>query len=150
MRVVRDDDGHRYLLIEDRDDEWLVRDPATGEETTRPAAALTDDGGSPLAAAAAGLPDPVRQLMQATATEAAIGLVVELYDRGPTPARTLIGAVELCESDLLGLVGELRAAGIVTTTTVGDEPGYRLTDVGQRGVATLRATTGAADPDRSP
>lgn len=141
MRVVRDDEGHRYLLIEERTDEWLVRDPATGAEHTRQAAALTEVGTAPLTAAAAAIPAPVRQLILATATEPALGLVLELADRGPTPARTLIAAVDLCESDLLGVVGELRAAGIVTTTDVAGEPGYRLTDVGRRGVAALRTTT---------
>lgn len=129
MRTVRDADGRRYLLLERSDDASLVRDPASGEELTLPNDRLSDDDedGDALAVAARAVSDPVRRLLSACRDDRALGLLLELDRRGPLPARALL-EYELCESDVLGLVGEFRAAGLVEPATVAGERGYALTD----------------------
>jgi DNA-binding MarR family transcriptional regulator len=72
-------------------------------------------------------------------SDGALGLLVDLDERGPLAVRDLLGDTELCESDLHGLVGELRAAGLVAETEVDGDRCYRLTDEGRTG---LRALTG--------
>lgn len=51
----------------------------------------------------------------------------------------LLGAYDLCESDLHGLLTEFRAAGLVVETTVYGERGYEATDAAKEGVELLRA-----------
>jgi len=128
MRTVADEAGRRYLLLKQSDESWLVRDPATGETTHRPAAALTVvDGESPLETAARGAPDAVRDRL-ARPSERAVGLLVEIHRRQPVGVRDLLAAVDLCESDLHGLLAEFRAAGLVAETTVVGERGYETTE----------------------
>jgi hypothetical protein len=139
MRTVRTDDGDRYLLLEESDDSCLVRDPQTGRTRTVPSDALTDcDDASPLATAAAGVPDPVVAALTAAHDERSLGLLCTLVDRGPTPVRTLLDVADYCESDLHGLLAEFRAAGLVATTTVVGERGYEPTDEAVAAVAHLR------------
>lgn len=140
MRTVEDGDGDTYLLLKQGDVSWLVRDPVTGEDGYRPATEFTVTEDSPLATAATGVPDPVRLVVEAAATDEALGLLVTLADRGPTTARTLLSVVDRCERDLQGLLGELQAAGAITSTEVGSEPGYTLTEAAATGVEMLRET----------
>jgi hypothetical protein len=51
--------------------------------------------------------------------------------------RTLLGATDLCESDLVGLITELRAAGLVEEATVGGERGYAATGEAREAVAVV-------------
>jgi hypothetical protein len=149
MRAVEDDAGRRYLLVKRSTDAWLVRDPATGRESYRPAADLTVVDDDPRAVAAAGVPEPVRRVLTAVATERDLGLLVALVDRGPIPAHTLLAETDRCESDLTGLLGEFRAAGLATTATVAGEPGYDATDAARAAVATFRAGAGPDGEDPS-
>jgi hypothetical protein len=139
MRTVRDESGRRYLLLKRSGDAWLVRDPETGEESYRDGDALSPaDDEPPLAAAARAVPADVRTLLSAVPDERALGLLVELDERGPLPVRTLLGAYELCESDLHGLLAELRAAGLVVERSVAGERGYGLAEAGADAVASVR------------
>jgi hypothetical protein len=138
VRTVQHD-GDRYLLLKRSTDESLVRDPETGETRYLPTDALTTTGDPPLATAARRVPEPVRRLVTAAHSDGALGLLVDLDERGPLAVRDLLGDTELCESDLHGLVGELRAAGLVAEAEVDGDRGYRLTDEGRAG---LRALTG--------
>jgi hypothetical protein len=139
MRTVRDTDGTRYLLVKRSSESSLVRDPETGEKRYLPNGELTDlDGASALDVAAAGVPDAVRRVVTAAHTEQALGLLVELADRGPIGIRELLSAYDLCESDLHGLLMEFRAAGLVEERDVAGERGYDATETTREAVAILR------------
>ncbi|WP_251344321.1 DUF7346 family protein [Haloplanus halophilus] len=140
MRTVRDDEGERYLLVKRSAESSLVRDPETGAERYLPNAALTvDDGTAPLQTAAEAVPEPVRRVLVATPNDRALGLLVELVDRGPLAVRTLLDAYDVCESDLHGLLGEFRAAGLIAETRVAGERGYEATEPTREAVERLRA-----------
>jgi hypothetical protein len=139
MRTVRDDAGTRYLLVKRSGSSSLVRDPATGEERYVENDRLTPAGGaSALETAAAGVPDAVRRVVTAAHDDRSLGLLVELADRGAIPVRDLLGAYDLCESDLHGLLGEFEAAGLVRRTTVAGERGYEPTETTRAAVDALR------------
>ncbi len=137
MRTV-EHDGDTYLLVKRSADASFVRDPETGETRYLPTDELTASGDPPLAVAARRVPASTRRLLTAVHSEAALGLLVELDRRGPLAVRAVLGDTELCESDLHGLVGELRAAGLVAEADVDGERGYRLTDVARAGLAGLQ------------
>ena len=140
MRTVRDDEGRRYLLVKRSSESSLVRDPDTGEERYVPNADLTADAeASPLSTAAEAVPDSIRRVLTATPNDRALGLLVELVDRGPTGVRTLLDAYDLCESDLHGLLAEFRAAGLIDEARVAGERGYEATETTRDAVARLRA-----------
>ncbi|CQR50663.1 MULTISPECIES: DUF7346 family protein [Haloferax] len=128
MRTVRGPDGRTYLLVKQSSDASRVRDPETGE--------------SPLETAARAVPESVRRILVAVPTERGLGLLVDLVDRGPLPVVDLLGAYDLCESDLHGLLTEFRVAGLVAETTVYGERGYEATDAAREGVELLRANGG--------
>jgi hypothetical protein len=138
MQTVRDDEGNRYLLVKRSAESSRVRDPETGEERHLPNEALSAEGVSPLVAAASGVPESVRRVLTATHDDRSLGLLVELADRGPCAVVALLDAYDLCESDLHGLLGEFRAAGLVTETTVYGERGYDATDLTRDAVRHLR------------
>lgn len=128
MRTVEDDSGRRYLLLKRSAESSLVRDAATGEERYVPNDELSvRDGVDPLETAAAAVPAEVRRLVAAVHDDRGLGLLV-LLAREPRSVRALLGATDLCESDLLGLATELRAAGLLEETTVDGERGYAATD----------------------
>jgi hypothetical protein len=137
VRTV-DHDGERYLLLKRSGESSLVRHPETGEERYLPNEELTESGESPLVTAARRVPDATRQVVTAVHSERALGVLVELDERGPLSVRAVLGGYDLCESDLHGLFGELRAAGLVVETEVDGERGYRLTDRGREGLDGLR------------
>jgi len=142
MRTVQDAAGNRYLLLERSRDTCLVRDAATGERRRLPTAALsTVEDRSPLATAAEAVPETVRTLVTAVHDERALGLLVALEAADGLSARAVLDAGSYCESDLNGLVNELRAAGLVTRASVDGEAGYRLTD---EAAAVVRALQSAS------
>lgn len=134
MRSARDASGEPVLVLETDGDERLVRDPATDTERWVPADGLSPAAEPPLRTAARAVPEPVRRLLAAVPDDRALGLLV-ILDGGPRTARELVAATECCESDLHGLLADLRAAGLVAETTVGDVPGYRTTGVAAAGLA---------------
>jgi len=139
MRTVRDDDGRTYLLVKRSGESSLVRDPQTGEERYLPNDALSTLAGEPpLSAAAAGVPEAVRRTLTAVHTEQGLGLLVELVDRGAVSAVELLDAYDLCESDLHGVLAELRAAGLAEECEVHGRRGYKPTDRAREAVARLR------------
>ena len=138
MRTV-EHDGDSYLLVKRSEESSLVRDPETGEERYLPNDELVAAGDPPLALSARRVPEPTRRLLTAVRSERALGVLLELDERGPLSVRTVLGEYDLCESDLHGLFGEFRAAGLVAETEVDGERGYRLTDRGREGLAALRA-----------
>lgn len=117
MRPVRDEDGTPYLLVERSAGTSRVRDPLTGEERRLP----TD---------------------QLSPAEEALGVVADLVDRGPLAVRALLSDHPLCESDLHGLLAELRAAGLIREATVGGRRGYASTDAARAAVERADEGTG--------
>ena len=147
MRTVEDEAGRRYLLLKRSGDSSLVRDVESGDERYVPNDELTArDGVDPMEAAAAAVPTPVRRLLTAVHDERGLGLVVTL-SREPRSARTLLEATDLCESDLVGLLTELRAAGLIEERTVGGERGYATTEVADGAVRALTAPQSADAPN---
>ena len=129
MRTVEDGAGRRFLLLKRSSSSSLVRDADTGEVLHRPTGELTVvEGTSPLETAAGGVPPAARKLLTAVHDDRTLGLLVALESADGLPARALLAAEDYCESDLHGLLGELRAAGLVQAATVDGEEGYRLTD----------------------
>jgi len=147
MRTVRDDAGRHYVLLKASAESSLVRDPETGERRYVDNDALEPVAGeSPLVAAARAVGgvdggdesgEEGAELLARVPDERALGLLVELDARGPLPVRALL-AYDLCESDLHGLLAELRAAGLVAEQTVAGERGY---DVTEAAAAALAAAT---------
>ncbi len=139
VRTVEDDAGKRYVLLKRSGDSSLVRDPTTGEERYVENGTLSAvEGESPLETAARTVPEPTRRVLRAVHSDTALGLLVELDERGAVPVRDLIGSYDLCESDLHGLLAEFTAAGLVTETRVVGERGYELTEVAREGLSNLR------------
>lgn len=129
MRTVRDDAGKRYILLKEAAESSLVRDPETGERRYLETDALSPVAGeSPLTTAARAVPGDVRRLLTTVHDQRSLGLLVELHARGPLTVRELLGGTDLCESDLHGLLGEYRAAGLVDERDVGGERGYGVTE----------------------
>ncbi|MFB6073503.1 MAG: hypothetical protein ABEJ89_00665 [Haloarculaceae archaeon] len=149
MRTVRDaNDDRRYLLLESAGESSLVRDPETGERRRLPSDRLEsvpDD--PPLATAAAAVPEPVRRVLTAVHDDRSLGLLLEIDARSPVDVPALAAAADLCESDLNGLVGEFRAAGLIEATEVAGVRGYETTAVASEGLAALADRSGRAPPD---
>jgi hypothetical protein len=140
MRTVRDADGTAYLLLKRSSESSRIRDPKTGEERYVPNAELElVDEASPLSTAAGAVDEPVRRLIRAVHDDETLGLLVELVDRGPLAAVTVLDAYDLCESDLHGRLTELQVAGLVDATEVDGRRGYAATDLARGAIASLRA-----------
>jgi hypothetical protein len=138
MRTVRDASGETYLLVRESSDACKVRDPETGAESYRDRDDLEFvEGESPLATAARAIPESARRILTATPDERALGLLVELRERGPLSVRYLLDAIDLCESDLLGRLTEFRAAGLIEERRVAGERGYATTELAEDGLAVL-------------
>jgi hypothetical protein len=145
MRTVRDGDGRVYVLRSESGESATVYDPETGASRTRPMADLTPVDADPLAVLGAAVPRHRRPLLGTVETSGALGVLVDLHERGPRGVRAMLEAYDRCESDLHGLLAELQVAGAVEKVTVGGERGYALT-----GAATdaLDAALCTVPPDR--
>jgi len=138
MRTVEDGDGDRYILLKESAESSLVRDPETGERSHLPNDDLEPVAGeSPLETATAGLSEEAIGLLTAVHDRRALGLLVEIDERGPVGVRAL-SEYDLCESDLHGLLGEFRAAGLIAERSVGGERGYDTTEAGAEALSRLR------------
>jgi hypothetical protein len=137
MRTV-EHEGKRYLLVKQSGESSLVRNPETGDEQYLPNDELEATGESPLTVAANRVSEPVRRVVTAVHSEQTLGVLVELDERGPLSVREILGAYDLCESDIHGMFAELRAAGLVEEATINGERGYDLTEAGKEGLAGLR------------
>jgi len=139
MQTVADSEGTHYLLVKRSSDSSLVRDPETGTEQYLDNDQLRIvEGESPLVTAASAVDPAVRRLLSATHDDRSLGLVVELVDRGPCSTLVLLEGYGLCESDLHGLLGEFRAAGLIEEATTHGRRGYDATDLARRAVEQLR------------
>jgi hypothetical protein len=138
MRTVRDEHGDRYLLLKQSGESARVRDPETGEERHLPNDSLVVvDGESPLETASRVVPGAVRTVVNAAHDQRALGLLLEVEERGPVDIRVLLDAYDLCESDLHGLLAEFRAAGLVRELEVAGGRGYETTDEASEGLELL-------------
>lgn len=138
-RTVEDRDGNRYILLKESAESSLVRDPDTDERRHIPNDELEPVGAaSPLVTATGALPDEVVTLLTAVPDRRGLGLVLELDAEGPLRVRTLLASYDLCESDLHGLLAELRAAGLLRETTVAGQRGYDTTETASAALDGLR------------
>jgi len=139
MNTVEDENGRRFVLRKRSSDAWLVRDPATGEESFRDPSDLTlVTEADALATAADGIPPAVRTLLSAVPNERVLGLVITIVDREAVGVRSLLAETTLCESDLHGAIAELVAAGLLAETTVAGERGYEATNLARDSIEQLR------------
>ena len=137
MRTVRDEEGRRYLLLKESSESSLVRNPATGAEQYLSNDRLDQVDESPLSTVARAVPEPTRRILSAVHDDRSLGLLLEL-DHQPQSVRSLLDATDLCESDLLGLLSEFRAAGLLVEADVAGERGYRTTETASEGLTRLR------------
>lgn len=128
MRTVRDDEGDTYLLLKAATDSCLVRDPETGERFHLPAESVDVVGEDPLGVAARAVPDATRRLVVGARTDRALGLLVDVDDRGPLSVTEMLDGYDLCERDLHALLAEFTVAGLVEAVDAGGERAYRTTD----------------------
>ena len=138
MRTVHDGSGTRLLLVKQSDESSRVRDPETGEERYVPNDELEFVDESPLETAARAAPNAARTILTAVRDDRGLGLLFELDRRGAVAVRDLMSGYDLCESDLHGLLGEFRAAGLVEEATSYGERGYDATDLAATAVSQLR------------
>lgn len=136
MQSVRYD-GDVYVLVKESAESSLVRNPDTGEETYVPNDELEALDSPALETRAAAVPESVRVVLRVAHDDRSLGLLLDLHENGPRPVRDMLTDYSFCESDLLGLLTECRAAGVVEEVTAAGEPGYALTSTGDRGVAKL-------------
>jgi len=87
--------------------------------------------------AAGAVPEAVRTAVTAAHDDRALGLLVELNRRGPLSVPDLLDSYDLCESDLHGLLGEFRAAGLVQEAEVFGQRGYDATETASDAVELL-------------
>ena len=137
VRAVVDGAGERWLLLTAGAEESLVRDVATGDRREVPTADLTPLPAGPLAAIADPVPEPPPSPLDRAPSDQGLGLLVELHAAGPRSVRGLLAGTSLCESDLHGLVADLRAGGLVRETTVAGRRGYGLTPAAGDALAAL-------------
>ena len=137
-RVVRDSEGTRYILEKRSADSSRVRNPETGERSHLPNEALEPVDVSPLHAATAALSEDAVTLVTRVPNERALGLLVDLDERGPTGVRRLLAVTDLCESDLHGLLATLQAGGLLAEVTVAGERGYETTKTASAALNRLR------------
>ncbi|MFC6961800.1 DUF7346 family protein [Halocatena marina] len=137
MRTVRTDDGCRYLLIKRSSGSSLVRDPETGDERYIENEKLECTGVSSLETAAQAIAAPVRRIIRVASSDHALGVLIILDRRGPMAAVDLMECSDLCESDLNGLLTELRAAELIETVSIGGVPGYKTTEQASEGISAL-------------
>jgi hypothetical protein len=143
MNTVRDGNGTRYLLLERSASSSRVRDPQTGTEQSLPNDEIEFVEESALSTAARAAPTALRRELGTLRDERTLGLLREIGVREPVGAVALLDAYDLCESDLHGMLGELRAAGLVEPADL-DDP-LRIRD---RGYRTTERTHDASEPDR--
>jgi hypothetical protein len=138
-RTVEDGDGTRYLLLKRSAESSLVRDPETGERLHLPNddIEVVEDIATADTVLRA-IPEELVSLVTAVHDERALALLVELDEEGPMSVHTLLSAYDFCESDLHGLVAELRAAGLVQEATVHDQRGYETTEEASEALDLLR------------
>lgn len=107
MEEVTDASGRRYVLLKQSSDASLLLDPATGDRRYRRNEELqpVDGGGG----------NPKEHLRSIIAAQE------------PVSVRTLLDSTSLCESDLHGILWELKAGGSIQETDVGGERGYVTT-----------------------
>lgn len=138
MRVVRHADGRRYPVLERHESSLVVRDPTTGKRRTLSTDEVERVDADALRVAAERVRTGDGSDLAPARDERALGLLVELVDRGPLPVRDVLGAYDVCESDLHGIAAEYRSAGLIRESEVDGERGYAATEDGVAAVALVR------------
>jgi hypothetical protein len=138
-QTVEDGDGTRYLLLKRSAESSLVRNAETGEHLHLPNGEIEAvEDAATVDTVLRTIPEELVSLVTAVHDERALALLVELDEEGPMSVRTLLSAYDFCESDLHGLVAELRAAGLVVEATVHGERGYETTETASEALESLR------------
>jgi hypothetical protein len=137
-RVIRDNEGTRYILEKRSADSSRVRNPETGERLHLPNDSLEPVDASPLRVATDALSGDAVTLVTRVPNERALGLLVDLDERGPTGVRRLLDVTDLCEGDLHGLLAALQAGGLLAEVTVAGERGYETTETASAALDRLR------------
>lgn len=132
MRAVRADQPGLAVVVEESDGRARVRDPETGQEWTVPATDI-----EPIEPPGTEVPTATRYVLAAV-DDRALALLL-ILDVEPRRVATLLETTDLCESDIHGVVGDLRAAGLVEPITVEGEPGYRTSPLASTGLEGLRS-----------
>ncbi|MCU4718260.1 DUF7346 family protein [Halapricum hydrolyticum] len=132
MRLVSD--GEAYCIHRrSSGGECRVRELSDGAVTTRPCSELTpvDPGGF-----AERFDVPIGVSGPRERSGRALALLLELAIGGAASVRQLLDRFDACESELHGTATELRAAGLIETTTVHGQRGYRATEATRDEIST--------------
>jgi hypothetical protein len=131
MQTVRDADDQVYLLLERGERSCRVRDPVTGTERSVRSETLEAASVPVLRAIGRAASSTIGARLNTIVDDRTLGLLCEIRRREPVGVRPLLDDYGLCESDLHGTVGELRAAGLIEPAALDafalSEAGYRTT-----------------------
>ncbi|MFB6253965.1 MAG: hypothetical protein ABEI06_05095 [Halobacteriaceae archaeon] len=127
MQPVKHLSGEVYLLIKESKESSKVRHPKTGEITHFPTEELEKMSQSPLKIATNPVPDTVMFLITTVHSQEGMGLLIELYTRGPLSTKRLLDDYQMCESNLNALLNDLKVGNLIKETEIHNEPGYKLT-----------------------
>ncbi|MFB6185897.1 MAG: hypothetical protein ABEI86_03400 [Halobacteriaceae archaeon] len=137
MQPVKHTSDKVYLLIKESKHSSKVRHPKTGEITHLPNEELEKLGQSPLKIATDPIPDNVIFLITNVHSHEGMGLLIELYTRGPVPTKRLLDDYQMCESNLNALLNDLKVGNLIQETEIHNEPGYKLTSKTEHALAHL-------------
>lgn len=128
MRIV-EFEGDRYLLLKRSTSSSLVYDPVSGDRRYLPNHELDISDKSGHGGSEESLLNRIPELgaLGSIADDATLEILFEIETNGPLPARDLLGRIDCCESDLHGIISELRAAELVTEIDLPGGRGYQTT-----------------------
>jgi hypothetical protein len=154
MDIVRDGSGTEFLRLERSAESSRVRDPRTDEELELPNGEIESSEASALSVAGWAVPEAIREELGTVGDDRTLGLLWEISGRDPIGVRVLLDEYDLCESELHGMVGELRAAGLIEPAEpaalnpiAASDRGYRTTERARSAFARHRAEPGERDVD---
>jgi len=149
MNAVRHESGAEFLLLERSSESSRVRDPRTGEKREFPNGEIEATEASALSVAGRALPGAVREELEAIGDDRTLGLLREIGRREPVGVRVLLDEYDLCESELHGTLGELRAAGSIEPIEpaalgpiAASDRGYRTTETARGALSGRRSKQG--------
>lgn len=128
MKIV-EFEGDRYLLLKRSMSSSLVYDPDSGDRRYLPNHELDISDVSGSGGTGESILNRIPDLapLGSIADDATLEILFEIETNGPLPARELLGRIDRCESDLHGIISELRAAELVTEVDLPGGRGYRTT-----------------------
>ncbi|MFP4626589.1 MAG: DUF7346 family protein [Natronomonas sp.] len=139
MRIVKFE-GDRYLLLKRSTSSSLVYDPVSGDRRYLPNHELNISDVSGHGGSGESFLNRISELgpLGSITNDATLEILFEIETNGPLPARVLLDRFDRCESDLHGIISELRAAELVTEIDLPGGRGYQTTTRASEALDRLR------------